>query len=374
MRFACFYGWIGAGLTAIVVGCATPSGVAPGNPSSAQSGAGADGRAPVAAPVLTPAEQALARDRAAILGLAGVFDVEYRYEEVVVLRAGYTLAAPQQTRAREWVVVVQDTPERIVLQHLLLVGEPALVVKHWRQDWRHAPTTAVQYVDAQIWRRTPFNLAGLAGVWTRSVVEADGAPAYTGWGRWTHAGSAIDETTSDVAVDPVEGAETSGNEAEATPGGGGASWSSVTPVLAPLPRREAVRQGDYEVLWVEDRVTQTPTGWAQEQSLTKSVFVPTVPPLVREAGVVNYRRAEGVDVAAAEAYWRRVGPYWAVARAAWENAFRSSRDVKIFDEVNGEPRWRRLFGVVDAAAAVGQPPDETRPAFDAVLREYVERR
>lgn len=320
------------------------------------------------APVVSPEDQALARDRAAILSLAGVYEVTFRYEEVAALRSGYELAAPQRSSAREWIFVVEDQGDRIVLQHLLLIGEPALVVKHWRQDWQHAPATALQYVDAQIWRHGAFALAGMPGVWTRSVMEVDDGPAYTNWGRWSHAETMNAESNYTTAPD------TQGSPVSNTANGIGSIWTSVTPVLAPLPRREASRQNDYEVLWVEDEIALTPQGWAQQQSLTKSVFVPTVPPLVRESGLVSYQRSETLDVAAARAYWNQVGPYWAEARAAWGQALRSRRDLKVFAEANGQVRWRRLFAVVDAAVKAGVTPAEARPRFDELMREYVERR
>ena len=312
----------------------------------------------------------LARDRSAILGLAGVFDVDYRYEEVVALREGYTPALPQKARAREVVLVAEDTPDRIVLQHLLLIGDPALIVKHWRQDWRHAPSTALQYVDDQIWRRAPFPQAGSEGVWVRSVFEADGAPTYSNWGRWSHPAEPADPATAEAS--PVVGSEPAAPEDDVEEAE--VRWSSLTPVLAPLPRRESARRGDYEVMWVGDEITLTPSGWSQQQSLTKSVFVPTVPPLVRESGSVTYRRLEQDSAATAEVYWQNVGPYWAVTREAWAEVFRSRRDVKIFDQVNGAPRWRSVFAVVEAAASAGQPVEEIRQALDPVFREFVERR
>ncbi|MEL7086920.1 MAG: DUF6607 family protein, partial [Planctomycetota bacterium] len=359
MGYRAIYDFLILGLVAFAAGCAGSPGPEP-SPATATP----DRSDVPLSPAPTPEERAFARDRAAILGLAGAYDVAYRYEEMVALRAGYTPTPAQEARAREWVLVVEDTGDRIGLQHLLLVGESALVVKHWRQDWRYAPVTALQYVDARIWRRAGFALAGRPGVWTRSVTEADGGPAYTNWGRWSHDDASPVEPSNANDPEPPPG------RAEEKPASGGetvrSSWSSATPVLAPLPRRESARQNDYEVQWVQDRITSTPTGWTQRQSVTKSVFVPTVPPLVREAGVVTYRRAGGLDVAAAEAYWERVGPYWAVGRAAWAAALRSRRDVKVFSEANGRVRWRQLFNVVDAAVNANQAPESVRPKFDAV--------
>jgi len=79
------------------------------------------------------------RDRAAILGMAGKFEVEFNFTETVALAPDYELKKPYTSKAHELVKVVEDTDKSITLQHLLVVdGEfgPA-VIKHWAQIWKY---------------------------------------------------------------------------------------------------------------------------------------------------------------------------------------------------------------------------------------------
>ncbi|MEM9419357.1 MAG: DUF6607 family protein, partial [Planctomycetota bacterium] len=80
---------------------------------------------PAYEPYIPDRDAGFARDRQAILSLAGGYQVDYRFEETAALRPGYELASPYTASAVEWVVVAQDTGERVVLQHLLVMGEPA---------------------------------------------------------------------------------------------------------------------------------------------------------------------------------------------------------------------------------------------------------
>jgi hypothetical protein len=331
-----------AGLLGLFIGCASPGAMpptqrAPGLVSDvARSPRGANPEA--VAPVIDPA------DREAIRRLAGQFRVEMTYEEIEAMREGYALRPTVQTSAREAVRIVEQASDRVVLEHLLLVGDGPLVVKHWREDWVYAPERAVQYVDRRTWRWASYPAAGEPGVWVRTIFEADGAPVYSGWGRWEH-------------------------------GSGGSEWTSQGRVLAPLPRRESARAGEYEVAWIADRVrVDEGGGWTQWQQLTKADFVPTRPPLALESGRIDYVPiADDAIGIAVEAYWNRVGPYWAEARVAWRQLWESREEVTL-DAAAGEvPRWRRLFQRVNAAAAAGDPPASIRPDLARVLRESVAR-
>ncbi|WP_207423099.1 DUF6607 family protein [Desertivirga brevis] len=44
----------------------------------------------------------------------------------------------------EWVTVVEESPKKIVLQDLLVVGE-SMVIKHWRQDWTYEDPTLLVF-------------------------------------------------------------------------------------------------------------------------------------------------------------------------------------------------------------------------------------
>lgn len=282
--------------------------------------------------------------------MAGEFQVDYRYEETVALRPGYELTAPYTAAATELVLIARDTGDHIVLQHLLLIGEPTLVVKHWQQTWVHQPGAAVQLIDVNLWQRRPVGAADQPGMWSRTVTEADDGPAYAAWGRWSH--------TSGVST-----------------------WTSDAPVFAPLPRREADRRADYQALSVEDRITVTPTEWVHEQNLTKCGFAPDAPALTRETGVVRYRPAEtSIDFAQARGYWDHATPFWAQVRRAWAARFEDDAPLSLRDQVDGQPRWRRLFALAPAVQTPGsaEPATPTDPAamrlaIDEVLDVFIMR-
>ncbi|MFN2329630.1 MAG: DUF6607 family protein, partial [Chromatocurvus sp.] len=78
------------------------------------------------------------RDRRAILAMAGAYRIE-----TIGFAEGYQPSSPYQSWGTEYVYVVEDRPEFISLQHILVMtieledgtlSDP-IVMKHWRQDW-----------------------------------------------------------------------------------------------------------------------------------------------------------------------------------------------------------------------------------------------
>ena len=51
--------------------------------------------------------------------------------------ATLTRPAPQRSAGNEAVIVVVDTPTKIVLQHVLVDPKSGHVTKHWRQGWTY---------------------------------------------------------------------------------------------------------------------------------------------------------------------------------------------------------------------------------------------
>lgn len=79
-------------------------------------------------------------DREAILGMAGVFEVHFRFrEDAQLVEHAETVSKPYGEQSLEVAMVVSDTPSRITLQHLLVVTDSKKnedhVVKHWSQVW-----------------------------------------------------------------------------------------------------------------------------------------------------------------------------------------------------------------------------------------------
>ena len=84
-----------------------------------------------------------ARDRLAILAMAGDYRTSFDFIETMGFSSDYEPPAPYQSWGTERVYVIVDSEDFISLQHILVmefvaedgsVSEP-MVVKHWRQDW-----------------------------------------------------------------------------------------------------------------------------------------------------------------------------------------------------------------------------------------------
>lgn len=116
-----------------------------------------------------------AADRAAILGMLGEYDVDFAFDETVLLAPGYERAPAKRSGGSEVVILVEDsvaadgTPSRIVLQHILVDPKSGHVTKHWRQDWIYEAEERFEFSADQTWRLRPIEAAKSAGAWTQCV-------------------------------------------------------------------------------------------------------------------------------------------------------------------------------------------------------------
>ncbi|MES2705755.1 MAG: DUF6607 family protein [Verrucomicrobiota bacterium] len=300
-----------------------------------------------------PSEQ----DRKAILSMAGQFDVNFTFHETLSLQKGYEMKTNLYDEdAHELVVVAENTPRRIALQHLLVVGDK-MVIKHWAQIWTFEDTRICEFQGNNSWKMKDITPAEAEGKWTQLVTQVDDSPRYEGIGRWVHRGE-ISEWTS-----------------------------SETP--RPLPRREHTKRKDYEILGGNNRHTVTPTGWAHEQDNTKlQLRDGKQVPLAREVGLNTYKRDNAFDFQAARDFWSREAPFWGTVNAAWtevqnqrnEFAIKDRFDVpglrKAIDEVQQQQQKElqtKITGVIatflDAkpvATAEAKPAAEpAKPAAEA---------
>src|SRR5690606_20685729 len=109
------------------------------------------------------------RDRQAILAMAGHYAVNFDFVENLALAPDYALHESHTSDAHELVLVLEDSPERIVLQHIL-VSDRGHVVKHWRQDWIYQATDFWAYAGDYAWTRRHITPAEAAGQDRKSVV------------------------------------------------------------------------------------------------------------------------------------------------------------------------------------------------------------
>lgn len=276
-------------------------------------------------------EAAFEKDRKAILGMAGDFEVGFHFQETLALREGYEVRKkPYDEEAHETVKVVEDSGRRIVLQHLLLVGP--MVVKHWAQIWTYEDTVLLEFQGHRVWTARELAAAEVKGKWTQRVTQVDDSPRYEGIAAWVHHPHSSE-------------------------------WSAVS--NRPLPRREHSSRKDYDLLVVTNRHTVTPAGWFHEQDNTKWVKRDGAEyPLCREVGLNPYRRVSDHDFSKANDYWTKTAGFWKEVRGVWEEITPRQGSVK-FSLKSESGRLEDVIEELTEQAEDGKalPVDEIRSAL-----------
>jgi hypothetical protein len=275
------------------------------------------------------------RDRRAILALAGDHRTSFDFLEVVVFHPPYEPAQPYRSWATERIYVLEDRPDFVSLQHVLVMfhltadGERQgpFVQKHWRQDWQYEPALVLEYTGDRVWRERAVAPEERAGRWAQSVFHVDDSPRYGSVGKWRHSASASFWTD-------------------------GGTWR-------PLPQREHTVRDDYDVLVGTNRLTVQPTGWVHEQDNLKTVLgdagILAAPSYrAREIGVNRYERIEAFDFSAADDYWQATSTFWAEVRTTWEQRL-GEQPLRVQETCAGIPSFMRLFTFAGALAGGREP-------------------
>lgn len=227
--------------------------------------------------------------RQAILKMVGEYQVTFRFEETYPGKTGYDINPPDISKGFETVIVLENTPNKVSLQHLLMVGDH--VVKHWRQDWIYQPTTMWSYIGNYQWEKVQLTPEQSQGKWLQTVWQIDDSPRYAGLGNW-------------IGDHGIE------------------SWTSNA-TYRPLPRRELTTRDDYDVISGVNRQAITAEGWIHEQDNIKYDSKTKVP-LARELGMNTYARVTKTDFKPAYNYWDKNKAYWGAVRATWDKAFQEN--------------------------------------------------
>ncbi|QQL49347.1 hypothetical protein GO620_014390 [Mucilaginibacter ginkgonis] len=82
------------------------------------------------------AQSKFEQDRKAIEALAGFYKVTFNYAETFAPDTAYKYHPRYNSWGYEWAVIAEDSLKKIVIQHLLVVGD-STVIKHWREDWEY---------------------------------------------------------------------------------------------------------------------------------------------------------------------------------------------------------------------------------------------
>lgn len=257
------------------------------------------------------------QDIQAIKSLCGCFDIDFDYTETFAPDTNYVFHDDYHANASaEYAFIVEESPNKIVIQHLLIVGG-GHIVKHWREDWIYENTEFYQFDKDLSWTYKSLSKSEVKGTWTQKVYQVDDSPRYEGHATWVHAdGKHFWESRSD----------------------------------SPLPRREYSHRSDYNVLSRGNRVELTDYGWLHEQDNVKIVRDADGDViLAEEKGFNRYKSQEVSKCQAAIDWWNKNEAYWALVRAQWDNIFAAKKSLKIAKKIDDKMLWEELFGLGESS-------------------------
>tara|TARA_B110000046_G_scaffold173759_1_gene196739 strand:+ start:87871 stop:88797 length:927 start_codon:yes stop_codon:yes gene_type:complete len=254
-------------------------------------------------------------DLNAIKTMAGCYDVEFKYTETFAPEVDYEKAYDYTSAAFEWAEIVEETDDKIVLQHLLIINDTSgnsMIIKHWRQDWTYEKQNLYRFDKNNRWVFEPISKKEAQGTWTQEVYQVDDSPRYTGTATWTH----------------VDGASTWYNKAD-----------------SPLPRREYTKRSDYNVMKRGNRVQILPNGWLHEQDNDKVIREEGKEDvlLVQEKGYNTYKKRKDSDCKAAQEWWTNNQEKWAIVRNIWDGVYGAEKQLELKAEVEGKKLYEHLF-------------------------------
>jgi hypothetical protein len=292
-----------------------------------------------------------ARDRRAILAMAGGYRVSFDFLEMLGFAPDFQPAAPYRSWATEYIYVVADEPRFVSLQHILVMSfvddegntQGPFINKHWRQDWRYEAESAHVYAGGNTWSvETP---ADVSGQWLQTVWQVDDSPRYAAWGKWTH----MPESSSWMS---------------------GETWR-------PVPRREYTARQDYGALVGSNRHVILPTGWVQEERNAKVVLDAAGDidkRLAVEYGIARYERITGYNFGAGNDYWNKTGAFWRTVRQTWAALMTKHEALHLKARVDDKRLFEPLFGRAQAIADGADFSAEDNRAFvTETLKRYVAR-
>ncbi len=248
-------------------------------------------------------------DRQAIKAMTGCFDVDFKYTETFSPHIDYEKHYDYTSGAFEWAELVEESDDKIVIQHLLIIND-STIIKHWRQDWIFEAEKSFTYYKDNEWKFISLNRDEQKGKWTQLVYQVDDSPRYAGSATWVH----VDGTSS---------------------------WHNKTD--SPLPRREYSKRDDYNVMKRGNRVQITPEGWLHEQDNNKIIRDESDELLAQEKGYNTYNRKPSSDCWPAQKWWKENKAMWELVRDEWEGVYNTAEHLKLAVKLEEKRLYEHLF-------------------------------
>lgn len=248
--------------------------------------------------------------------MCGCHEVTYNFAETFNYSKDslYKPSENKISKGLEWAGLISDQDDKISIQHILQVGNPAepMVVKHWRQDWLFENRIFYMYNTDNRWNYKKKKKKEVKGQWTQKVYQVDDSPRYEGSGSWVH-------------VD------------------GKSYWENTT--SAPLPRREYTKRSDYNLTMRGNRQEITDYGWVHDQDndkiIRKTGKVDVL--IAKEKGFNTYLKVDDSRCEIASKWWKDYIDKWATVRSKWDEVYERNNDLRLETKVNNKLLYEYLF-------------------------------
>lgn len=259
-------------------------------------------------------------DIKAIKSMCGCYEVEFNFAETFQYNKdeSYVPSPTKNEHALEWVELLEDQPNKLVLQHILIVND-TMLVKHWRQDWEYENTSLYQFHKDKTWKFQTLAKNDVKGQWTQRVFQVDDSPRYEGSASWIHAD-------------------------------GRHYWEDNTD--APLPRREQTIRKDYNVLNRTNVQEITKDGWIHDQDNVKLLRDENGKDVViaKEKGTDYYKKVADSKCIAGQKYWKENAAMWKNVRDKWQSVYNRKKDLNLESRVDKKPLYSYLFDLKATAS------------------------
>lgn len=271
-------------------------------------------------------------DQQAIKAMCGCYEVKFNFAETfqIAKNENYKPSKTKYDAGLEWVELVEDQSNKIVLQHLLIVGDTS-IVKHWRQDWEFENTKFYNFHKDLTWKFESKSKNDVKGQWTQRVYQVDDSPRYEGSATWVH----VDNRHF---------------------------WTNTAD--APLPRREHTVRSDYNVLKRTNTHEITNYGWVHDQNNDKIVRDSNGNDVIiaKEKGMDTYTKIDNSKCIAAHQYWKKNAALWKKVRTKWDEIFVKDQSLMMQPSPDKQPLFAKLFSL---------KPDANQQTIAEIIDGYV---
>ena len=260
----------------------------------------------------TPETNTKAIEKNLIKSMAGMYKVDFKFAETFASDTTYDYSVSKKKFewGYEYVQVIEETDNKISLQHILIVND-TILVKHWRQDWVYENNVLFEYQQDNTWKKRTLKPEDVKGTWTQKVFQVDDSPRYEGYGTWVH---------SD----------------------GRHYWESKAD--APLPRREMTIRRDYNVLQRTSHIELFKDGsWVLDQDNAKVVREKANDKIICWEKGVEFMHPTDRSPQPAIKWWTNNQQFWKDVRGAWDEVFAKNPSFTLKNKIESKRLYDALF-------------------------------